>query len=222
MKILIKYCNIILLNLTFIQSVKNKFADFLMRFECKTTSKSTPVADYDKILTIFDQCTEAKFLPLGIYLEDTFIDADAVVEYILKNSVLKLDHTEFCLLDSGGCFDISIESAPIFCWHKDEEEIMTLEELADELSSGWSGRIEIPNENFYDWIVASCSPQEWYCENNSIRFARLNLEEFITYIEKEYGISIAPSTVSNSTTTVRTICELIVENINSLCRIMTS
>ncbi|MCM1489768.1 MAG: hypothetical protein NC095_02935 [Muribaculum sp.] len=171
-------------------------------------------------MAIFDQCSESRFLPLGAYLEDTFINPEAVVELILKNSFLKLDHTEFCLLESGGWYDISIDSAPIFCWHKDEEQIQTLEELADELSIGWNSRLKIPNDNFYDWIATSCDPQEWYCENNTIKFARLNTQDFFISVEKEYGVSLDPSTASIFIGTVRMFCESVVENINSLCRIM--
>lgn len=176
--------------------------------------KATSEIDYDKALQLFDDCAESNYIPLGISLEETYIDSERVIEYIIQNSSLDLHDAEYELEDFGDGYAVSVECTTVFNWQNDIEQVNTLEELAEELSKGFDENIEIPSDNYFDWIAYSCSPCDWYCENNSIQFAGLNCDKFVTAIKDRYGIPLNHSTISGYQGTIGMFLNNLVEYIN--------
>ncbi len=175
---------------------------------------ATSEIDYDKALRIFDECAEANYVPLGISLEEIYIDYERVIEYIVQNSSLDLHDAEFELEDFGDGFAISTECVTVFEWQNDIEQVNTLAELAAELSEGFDESIEIPSDNYFDWIAYSCSPRDWYCENNSLQIAGLDCDKFVSIIKDQYGILLNHSMISGYQGTVDMFLNELVEYIN--------
>lgn len=175
--------------------------------------KTSVTIDYNQALDMIVECSESKFIPIDTPLSDLGIEPSDVIEYILEYSTLDLSATEDYDIDFNHDCESSSITIETTAFTR-QGEINTLSEFAEELSEGWNSCIELPSDNYYDWITDSCRGDGCFCEKNSYQLAGLDVEKLFAKIESVYGVTIDRHLAAQFSGTVEMLCNQIVEYIN--------